>query len=160
MKKCLLLFFLTILSTSIFAKVEIKILEPLRYEYFNTKMLQAEEIAGYGVLEITAKKEDFGKKLVFSFPKSGLMTNMKKWIKVQEYGMELPNKELIITQETEHVKFYALLNKRDIDIDNGEDAKIIEGEYIGYVPIIVSQYSQLPGQNEQIALPQTGGEQK
>ena len=50
MKKCLLLFFLTILSTSIFAKVEIKILEPLRYEYFNTKMLQAEEIAGYGVL--------------------------------------------------------------------------------------------------------------
>lgn len=158
MKKCLLLFFLTILSTSIFAKVEIKILEPLRYEYFNTKMLQAEEIAGYGVLEITAKKEDFGKKLVFSFPKSGLMTNMKKWIKVQEYGMELPNKELIITQETEHVKFYALLNKRDID--NGEDAKIIEGEYIGYVPIIVSQYSQLPGQNEQIAFPQTGGEQK
>lgn len=158
MKKCLLLFFLTILSTSIFAKVEIKILEPLRYEYFNTRMLQAEEIAGYGVLEITAKKEDFGKKLVFSFPKSGLMTNMKKWIKVQEYGMELPNKELIITQETEHVKFYALLNKRDID--NGEDAKIIEGEYIGYVPIIVSQYSQLPGQVEQIETPQTGGEQK
>ncbi|WP_294064812.1 hypothetical protein [uncultured Fusobacterium sp.] len=158
MKKCLLLFFLTILSTSIFAKVEIKILEPLRYEYFNTRMLQAEEIAGYGILEITAKKEDFGKKLVFSFPKSGLMTNMKKWIKVQEYGMELPNKELIITQETEHVKFYALLNKRDID--NGEDAKIIEGEYIGYVPIIVSQYSQLPGQVEQIETPQTGGEQK
>lgn len=158
MKKCLLLFFLTILSTSIFAKVEIKILEPLRYEYFNTRMLQAEEIAGYGVLEITAKKEDYGKKLVFSFPKSGLMTNMKKWIKVQEYGMELPNKELIITQETEHVKFYALLNKRDID--NGEDAKIIEGEYIGYVPIIVSQYSQLPGQVEQIETPQTGGEQK
>lgn len=158
MKKCLLLFFLTILSTSIFAKVEIKILEPLRYEYFNTRMLQAEEIAGYGILEITAKKEDFGKKLVFSFPKSGLMTNMKKWIKVQEYGMELPNKELIITQETEHVKFYALLNKRDID--NGEDAKIIEGEYIGYVPIIVSQYSQLPGQVEQIETPQTGGEEK
>ena len=158
MKKCLLLFFLTILSTSIFAKVEIKILEPLRYEYFNTRMLQAEEIAGYGILEITAKKEDFGKKLVFSFPKSGLMTNMKKWIKVQEYGMELPNKELIITQETEHVKFYALLNKRDID--NGEDAKIIEGEYIGYVPIIVSQYSQLLGQVEQIETPQTGGEQK
>lgn len=158
MKKCLLLFFLTILSTSIFAKVEIKILEPLRYEYFNTRMLQAEEIAGYGVLEITAKKEDYGKKLVFSFPKSGLMTNMKKWIKVQEYGMELPNKELVITQETEHVKFYALLNKRDID--KGEDAKIIEGEYIGYVPIIVSQYSQLPGQVEQIETPQTGGEQK
>lgn len=158
MKKCLLLFFLTILSTSIFAKVEIKILEPLRYEYFNTRMLQAEEIAGYGILEIIAKKEDFGKKLVFSFPKSGLMTNMKKWIKIQEYGMELPNKELIITQETEHVKFYALLNKRDID--NGEDAKIIEGEYIGYVPIIVSQYSQLPGQVEQIETPQTGGEQK
>lgn len=158
MKKCLLLFFLTIISTSIFAKVEIKILEPLRFEYFNTRMLQAEEIAGYGVLEITAKKEDFGKKIVFSFPKSGLMTNRKKWIKVEKYGMELPNKELIISQETEHIKFYALINKRDID--KGEDAKIIEGEYTGYVPIIVSQYSQLPGQSEQIQLPQTGGDNK
>lgn len=157
MKKYLLLF-LTLFSTSLFAKVEIKILEPLRFEYFNTRMLQAEEIAGYGILEITAKKEDFGKKLVFNFPKSGLMTNRKKWIKVEKYGMELPDKELIIDQETEHIKFYALLNKRDID--NGEDAKIIEGEYTGYVPIIVSQYSQLPGQAEQIELPQTGGEQK
>lgn len=141
MKKYVL-FFLISLSISTFAKVEIKILEPLRFEYFNTRMLQAEKIAGYGTLEITAKKEDFGKKLVFDFPKSGLMTNRKKWVKVEEYGMELPNKELLVTQETEHVKFYALLDKKDID--KGEDASIIEGEYIGYVPIIVSQYSQLP----------------
>ena len=154
MKKYLLLLFLTIFSSSLFAKVEIKILEPLRFEYLNTRMLQAEKIAGYGVLEITAKKEDFGKKLVFDFPKSGLMTNRKKWIKVERYGMELLDKELIITQETEHIRFYAVLDKKDID--KGENAKIIEGEYIGYVPIIVSQYSQLPEEINKNQI--TGGE--
>lgn len=39
------------------------------------------------------------------------------------------------------MRIYAVLNKRDID--NGEEAEIIEGEYIGYVPIIVSQYGRL-----------------
>ena len=55
--------------------------------------------------------------------------------------MELPDKELIVSQETMNVKFYAVLNRRDID--KGEEADIIEGKYNGYVPIIVSQYGKL-----------------
>ncbi|MGL5279355.1 MAG: hypothetical protein ACRC8M_09865, partial [Cetobacterium sp.] len=92
---------------------------------------------------IRAEKSDFGKKITFDFPKSGLMTNRKKWVKVEKYGMEIPEKEIILSQEVEHIKFYALLDKRDID--KGEEAKIIEGEYTGYAPIIISEYSKIGG---------------
>ena len=141
MKKLLLGAIFSFIALQSFAKVEMKILEPLRFEYFNTRMLGSDKIAGYGTIEIKADKEDFGKKLVFQFPKKGLITNRKKWIEIEQYGMELPDKELIISQETMNVKFYAVLNRRDID--KGEEADIIEGNYNGYVPIIVSQYGQL-----------------
>lgn len=141
MKKLLLGAIFSLIALPSFAKVEMKILESLRFEYFNTRMLGSDKIAGYGTIEIKADKEDFGKKLVFQFPKKGLITNRKKWIEIEQYGMELPDKELIISQETMNVKFYAVLNRRDID--KGEEADIIEGNYNGYVPIIVSQYGQL-----------------
>ncbi|MBC2857015.1 hypothetical protein H3N56_11280 [Cetobacterium sp. 2A] len=139
MKEIVLSLFL-ITNILSFSKVEIKIFEPLRFEYLSTKKLSNEKIGAYGTIEIRAEKSDIGKKIVFDFPKSGLMTNRKKWIKVEKYGMELPEKEMVISQEVEHIKFYALLDKRDID--KGEEAKIIEGEYTGYVPIVVSEYSK------------------
>ena len=132
------------MSVPSFSKVEISIFEPIRFKYFNTKMLGTDKIVGEGIIQITTdnKEEDYGKKLTFDFPKSGLMTNRKKWVKIEKYHLELPEKEMIITQETEHIKFYAILDRRDID--KGEEAEIIEGDYVGYVPIIVSQYSKLP----------------
>ncbi|WP_349764418.1 hypothetical protein [Fusobacterium sp. SYSU M8D902] len=142
MKRIILFMFL--LAIPSLAKVEIKILEPLRFEYFNTRMLGGEKIAGYGTIEIKAEKEDFGKKLVFQFPKKGLLTNRKKWIEVEEYGIEVPNKEIEINQETVNIKFYSILNRRNID--KGEEADIIEGKYNGYVPIIISQYGKLGGE--------------
>lgn len=140
MKK-IIVFLMFSLATISFSKIEIKIFEPLRFEYLNSSQLSREQIAAHGTIEIKANEEDYGKKITFDFPKAGFMTNRKKWIKIERYGMELPDNELIITQEIQHVKFYGLLNRRDID--QGEDAKIIEGEYTGYVPIIVSEYSSL-----------------
>lgn len=70
-----------------------------------------------------------------------MITNRKKWVKIKEYRLETKNNDFIVTKEVEYVRIYAVLNKRDID--NGEEAEIIEGEYIGYVPIIVSQYGRL-----------------
>lgn len=133
-----------LLSIPSFAKIEVSIFEPIRFKYFNTRDLGSDKIVGEGIIQIFTdnKEEDIGKKLVFDFPKSGLLTNRKKWVKIEKYHLELPDKEMIITQETEHIKFYAILDKRDID--KGEEADIIEGNYIGYVPIIVSQYSKLP----------------
>lgn len=141
MKKLFFSILFIVFALPSFSKVEIKILEPLRFEYFNTRMLGSEKIAGYGIIEIKADKEDFGKKLVFKFPKKGLITNRKKWIEIEKYDMEVPNRELILSQETTNVKFYAVLNRRNID--KGEEADIIEGKYNGYVPIVVSQYGKL-----------------
>ena len=143
MKK-ILLGMMFLLSFQSFAKIEISIFEPIRFKYFNTRDLGTDKIVGEGIIQVSTdnKEEDIGKKLVFDFPKSGLMTNRKKWVKIEKYHLELPEKEMIITQETEHIKVYAILDRRDID--KGEEADIIEGDYIGYVPIVISQYSRLP----------------
>lgn len=141
MKKIMLLMFF-IISTLSFSKVEIKIIEPLRFQYLNTRQLSSEKLVAKGVIEITAdKEEDFGKKITFDFPKQGLMTNKKKWVKIEKYHLELPEKEMIITQETEHINFYAILDRRDLS--KGERPEIVEGVYTGYVPIIISEYSKL-----------------
>lgn len=137
----ILLFMLN--SIMAFSEIGIKIFEPIRFKEVITNTISSEEVIGEGVLEIATDnlKEDKGKKLKFYFPKKGLITNRKKWVKIKEYRLETKNNDFIVTKEVEYVKIYAVLNKRDID--NGEEAEIIEGEYIGYVPIIVSQYGKL-----------------
>ena len=139
LKKVLLGSFLC-LSIPTFSKVEIKILEPLRFNYLNTRQLTSDKLQATGVIQITADKEDIGKKLTFDFPKTGLMTNRKKWVKIEKYHLELPEKEMIITQETENIKFFALLDRNDLT--KGEKPEITEGIYTGYVPIIISEYDK------------------
>lgn len=142
MKKLILLLMLIISSFS-FAKINIKIFEPIRFNDVLTNTINKEEVIGEGILEIYSDdlEVDLGKKLKFYFPKKGLMTNRKKWVKIKEYRLEKKSDDFIITREREQVKITAILDKRDID--NGEEAEIIQGEYIGYVPIIVSQYSKI-----------------
>ena len=142
MKKLILLLMIVINSFS-FAKINIKIFEPIRFNDVITNTINKDEIIGEGILEIYTDdlEMDLGKKLKFYFPKKGLMTNRKKWVKIREYRLEKKSNDFIVTKEREQVKITAVLNKRDID--NGEEAEIIQGEYIGYVPIIVSQYSKI-----------------
>ena len=140
LKNFLLLGSLLCFSLPSFAKVEIKIVEPLRFQYLNTRQLTNDKLEAKGVIEISADKEDFGKKITFDFPKSGLMSNRKKWVKIEKYELELPEKEMIVTQETEHINFFAILDRRDLT--KGETPEITEGIYTGYVPIIISEYSQ------------------
>lgn len=142
MKRLILLLMLTT-SSFVFAKINIKIFEPIRFNDILTNTINKEEVVGEGILEIYSDnlEEDLGKKLKFYFPKKGLMTNSKKWVKIKEYKLEKRSDDFIVTKEREQIKIIAILNKRDID--NGEEAEIIQGEYIGYVPIIVSQYSKI-----------------
>lgn len=142
MKKLILVLILLINSIT-FGKIYIKIFEPIRFNDVLTNTFNKEEVVGEGILEIYSDnlEIDLGKKLKFYFPKKGLMTNRKKWVKIKEYKLEKRTDDFIITKEREQVKITAILDKRDID--NGEDAEIIQGEYIGYVPIIVSQYSKI-----------------
>ena len=142
MKKLILLLTIVINSFS-FAKINIKIFEPIRFNDVITNTINKDEVIGKGILEIYTDdlEMDLGKKLKFYFPKKGLMTNRKKWIKIREYRLEKKSNDFIITKEREQVKIAAILSKKDVD--NGEDAEVIQGEYIGYVPIIVSQYSKI-----------------
>ena len=142
MKKLIMFLFILIKSIS-FSEINIKIFEPIRFKEISTIGLGSDRVIGIGILEISTDdlEIDKDKKLKFNFPKKGLMTNRKKWIKIDEYRLETLNNDFIITKKIEQIKIFAILNKRDID--NGEEADVIEGDYIGYVPIIISQYSKL-----------------
>ncbi|MGL5412999.1 hypothetical protein [Cetobacterium sp.] len=142
MKKLIMFLFILIKSIS-FSEINIKIFEPIRFKEISTIGLGSDRVIGVGILEISTDdlEIDKDKKLKFNFPKKGLMTNRKKWIKIDEYRLETLNNDFIITKKIEQIKIFAILNKRDID--NGEEADVIEGDYIGYVPIIISQYSKL-----------------
>lgn len=147
MRKIVILMMIFIGKIS-FSEINVKIFEPIRFKEISTKLLGAEKVVGIGILEITTDdlKHDKGKKLKFYFPKKGMMTNHKKWIDVEKYRLETTKDEFIITKKIEQVKIYAILDKRNID--KGEEADIIEGEYEGYIPIIISQYGKLPSRED------------
>lgn len=133
-----------------FGEIHIKIFQPLRFNNVNTRSVsESDSVIGEGILEISTDnlKKDEGKELAFLFPQKGLMTNRKKWVKIDSYYMDLKDKKLIIDRETVQVKFYAKLD-RDNFRKPGEDPEIVEGDYIGYVPIIVSQYSKLENRSD------------
>ncbi|MGL6114375.1 MAG: hypothetical protein ACRC1R_04985 [Cetobacterium sp.] len=124
-------------------EIKIKIFEPIRFNDIVREEIGRNISVGRGVIEISTDdlKADMGKKLVFNFPEKGLMTNRKKWIKIEKYRLENRDREIIIKNKIHHVNFYAILDKKSID--GGEDPKVIEGDYVGYVPIIISQYGRV-----------------
>ena len=140
-KNIIILFFLTVIS--IYSQITLKIYEPMRFETMNTAAL-SDVIIGKGVIKVSSDdlKNDLGKKLVFKFPEKGLMTNKKRWLKIDKYTMEESHKNLIIDSENKLVNIYAFINRKSIN-DGKTEAKFIEGEYVGYIPIVVSQYSKV-----------------
>lgn len=142
MKKRYILIFMLLFSTLTFSEVIVKIYEPIRFKDLNTKSLGEDYIVGEGAFEVSTnnEKEDLGKKIVFRFPDSGFMTNKKNSIKIKKYSMETEEKSMIISTKREIVKFYALVNRREIG--KNKNPKIVEGEYVGYVPVIFSLYER------------------
>lgn len=143
MKKFCYIIVYFILVTLAYAEIKIKIFEPIRFDDIVNETWGREISVGTGIIEITSDnlEEDSGKKIVFTFPKKGVMTNRKKWIEIKEYQLENKDREVIINNKVQHIKLYALLNKKKID--NGEDPTIIEGDYIGFIPIVISQYGRV-----------------
>ncbi|MGL4788600.1 MAG: hypothetical protein ACRCWZ_02455, partial [Cetobacterium sp.] len=45
----------------------------------------------------------------------------------------------ILQNERELIKFYAILDRRELD--KGEKIEVIEGEYVGQLPIVMGVYS-------------------
>lgn len=141
MRKYTMLLFLFVLMKITYCKITIEIFEPIRFLEISTRDFIGDRVVGVGTLEISTDdlERDRDKKLVFNFPKKGLMTNRKKWIEIDEYKLETKDNNFIIKKKVEQVKIYAIVSKRDLD--KGESSEIIEGDYAGYVPIIISQYS-------------------
>ncbi len=142
MKLIYSLVLLLLINCFSYGEVFIKIHEPIRFDEYNTRSIRSDILVGQGTLEVYTdnEKEDIGKKIIFRFPDTGLMTNRKKWIKIEKYATEDKKNEMIISNKRELVKFYAVIDKKKIN--KGEDPQIIEGDYIGYVPIILSLYSK------------------
>lgn len=134
---------LLILSTSTFAKIIVKVNEPIRFKDINSSEL-GNIVIGEGIVEIFTDnlEEDLGKKVILRFPTDGLMTNSKKWLIVDKYMIDEGDREIEIIQERRRVKIYAILKKTQID-DKTYTAEQLEGEYVGYAPIIVEVYGRL-----------------
>ena len=138
-----LVILILILSTTTFAKIMVKVYEPIRFKDINSSEI-GNIVTGEGIIEIFTDnfEEDFGKKVILKFPSDGLMTNSKKWLNVDKYMIDEGNREIDIIQERRRVKVYAILKKAQID-DKKYTAEQLEGEYVGYVPVIVEVYGRL-----------------
>ncbi|MHA5067249.1 hypothetical protein [Cetobacterium somerae] len=139
-KNIVLIVFMTIFSMS-FSEIKVKIVEPLRFRDINHTEVGPNQVIAVSHVEIytTDKEKDLGKRITFKFPNFVNMTNRKKWVKVERVGMDRKQNEVILENERELVKFYAILDRRELD--KGESVEVIEGEYVGQLPIIMGVYS-------------------
>ncbi|MGL4935571.1 MAG: hypothetical protein ACRC51_08840 [Cetobacterium sp.] len=130
------------LSVTAYSDIRLKIHEPIRFENVNTKAV-GDLVIGQGSIEVITDnlEVDRNKKFIFKFPKKGLMTNKKRWIQIDEYMMEDSDKTFKVDREKKIVKIYAVIERRKLN-DQLISAEELEGEYIGYVPIIVEQYGK------------------
>lgn len=144
MKKILLFVYLMMVTIT-YSEIKLKIHEPMRFENINMTTL-LDTVIGKAVIELSTDdiEKDFGKKLTFKFPESGLMTNKKRWLKIEKYMMEESDKNIILENERRLINIYAVIDRKVIN-DGKLEAKFVEGEYVGYLPVIVSQYSEIIG---------------
>ena len=142
MKLFLLLASLLNITVTSYSEISLKIHEPIRFKNINTKAV-GDLVVGEGSIEVFSDdlEVDKNKKFVFKFPKKGLITNRKRWVKIDKYIMEDSDKSFKMYREKKIVKIYAVIERRKLN-DQLINAEDLEGEYIGYVPIIVEQYGQ------------------
>lgn len=142
--KMMLIVLLGILKLSIvtYSDLTLKIHEPIRFENVNTKAV-GDQIVGRGSIEVITDnlEVDRNKKFIFKFPKKGLMTNKKRWIQIDKYMMEDSDRVFKVDREKKIVKVYAVLERKKLN-DQIISAEELEGEYVGYVPVIVEQYGR------------------
>lgn len=141
MKKIVTILNMILLCSFAYGKVSVKIHEPIRFQPHNIRSISNSKLVGKGTLEISTDNEieDLGKKIVFNFIDSGVMTNKKNWIKVEKYQLKNQKKEMLITKKRELIDVYAIVDKSQFK--NYQEAEKIEGEYVGRLPIVLSLYS-------------------
>ncbi|MGL6166751.1 MAG: hypothetical protein ACRC0Y_00525 [Fusobacteriaceae bacterium] len=139
-KNIIIAVFMAIFSFA-FSEIKIKIVEPLRFRDINHTEIGPNQVVAVSHIEVytTDKNKDLGKRVTFKFPEYINLTNRKKWIKVEKVGMDRKQNEIILYNERELIKIYAILDRRELD--RGEEIENIEGEYVGQLPIVMGIYS-------------------
>ena len=69
------------------------------------------------------------------------MTNGKTPIQVEKFGLsDKDDEKITIDRKTRQVEFYAVVDKRKIG-KKIVDANLLEGKYVGVMPIIINIYA-------------------
>lgn len=126
-----------------YSKIEIKVVAPLTFTQVNSREL-GDKVVGVGEIEIFSDnpEEDFGKQIEFKFPDKGFMTNRKNWIKIEKFELDRDIEKYIVNKTKDRVKFYGIIDRRAIGKNGDTPPEILEGDYIGVIPIITVLYSR------------------
>lgn len=143
MKKTFMFILFLLLTTFSFSEVKISVFENMKFENMNSRNLRR-SIIGKGILEIQADEEDFGKIIELTFVDKSLMTNGKNAVLIRKIEVEDKYKKFVLKSKITHIEFTSILNQRRIKQEN-KDTDIVEGEYVGGIPIMISIYD---GKNE------------
>lgn len=143
MKKTFMFILFLLLTTFSFSEVKVSVFENMKFEKMNSRNLRT-SIVGKGILEIQADEEDFGKVIELTFVDKSLMTNGKNAVLIRKITVDDKYKKFVLNSKITHIEFTAVLNQRRIKQEN-KDADIVEGEYVGGIPIMISIYD---GKNE------------
>lgn len=140
MKLLKLLILFLIINIVSFSEIEVKIFKHLTFKEINSTDMR-ESVVGKGILQIEAEEEDYGKIVEFVFVEKGVMTNGKTPIQVEKFNLcDKDDERIVIDRKTKQVEFYAVVDKRKIG-KRAIDANILEGKYIGVMPIAVNIYA-------------------
>ena len=140
MKKIMLCMLFLLSSALSYSEVKISIFKNMKFENMNSTNLR-NSIIGRGTLEIQADEEDFGKVVELTFVDKSLMTNGKNSVVIRKINIEDRYKKFVINSKITHIDFTAVLNQRRIKREN-KDARVIEGDYVGGIPIMISIYDK------------------
>ena len=138
MKRTVMFILFLILTTFSFSEVKVSVFENMRFENMNSRNLKR-SIVGKGILEIQADEEDFGKIIELTFVEKSLMTNGKNAVLIRKITVDDKYKKFVLNSKITHIEFTAVLNQRRIKQEN-KDADIVEGDYVGGIPIMISIY--------------------
>ena len=138
MRKSILTMIFLLITTFSYSEIKVSVFENMKFENMNTKNMR-NSIVGRGILEIQADEEDFGKIIELTFVEKSLMTNGKNPVMIRKIEVEDKYKKFVLNSKITHIEFTAVLNQRRIKQEN-KDAGIVEGDYVGGIPIMISIY--------------------
>ena len=137
--KVLIFLFCTI---NTFAEIKMSIFQHMKFEEMNTRSIK-NRVIGTGILEIQADDEDFGKIIELTFVEKGMMTNGKNVIDIKKFAVEKEFEDgFVIDRKTTKIKFYGIVDKKELERKSITQADMVQGEYVGALPIMMSVYEK------------------